>query len=56
MDDEWWGLCTSSWELEPALRPSMLAIVEEIESVRGSKAGMVLTKEMLQITSPDELS
>ena len=56
MDDEWWELCTSCWELEPALRPSMLAVVEEIESVRGSKAGMVLTKEMLQITSPDELS
>ena len=55
MDDEWWELCTSCWALEPALRPSMLVIVEEIENVRALKAEIILSEGMPQITSPDEL-
>ncbi|KAG6331317.1 hypothetical protein ID866_7773 [Astraeus odoratus] len=33
MTDEWWTLCTSCWNMEPALRPNMSTIVDVIEGI-----------------------
>ncbi|KIM61238.1 hypothetical protein SCLCIDRAFT_911669 [Scleroderma citrinum Foug A] len=33
MADDWWDLCTACWERQPACRPTMSTLVEQIKEV-----------------------
>jgi len=33
MADDWWDLCTSCWKRQPASRPTMSTLVQQIEEV-----------------------